>query len=118
MVDARLRQKDRRRLVLVGDERGPDEESWIKERERYYAAGSYAALVGCLSRLASLYPWRYALLLHYVTETDSTIWSWSEKSLKQIEETIDWVAEEMPRPIRVPSWVRQSYKRTVSRGSS
>lgn len=110
MVDARLRQKDRR-LVLVDGPAAEDEEAWIKERDRYFAAGSYQELVNQLARLSSRWPWRHDLLIHYVTETDSTIWSWSERSLSQIDETIDWITDEMPRPIRVPSWVKQASRR-------
>ena len=114
MVDARLRQKDRR-LVLVYERPGQDEEGWLKERRPLLRRRLLRGAAELPRSLSDRWPWRHALLVHYVTETDTTIWSWSEASLEQIEETVGWIAGEMPLPIRVPSWVRQAHKRTVSR---
>lgn len=87
-----------------------DEVWWLRQRERYRAAGSYRALeyvLGCLREIAMP---RYEQLIHWATSHEDPLWEWSESAQEEIDYTVRAIARVMPKPIRLPNWVAAKHR--------
>lgn len=108
--ESRSRAEPKRRLVLNDSVVDHDEEWWLREKQRYWAAGSYAELEEVLGWLRDVSWTRYEMVRHWSEEPNSTWWSWSDEVMERIDESIRMIAKRMPEPIRVPRFVRAAYE--------
>jgi hypothetical protein len=86
------------------------EYAWVKERNRFYAAGSYEELDFHLAWLKDRYPMRYETVLHWASEFEDPIWSWSDTALGAIAQSMEMLADRMPDNLRVPNWVAARWR--------
>ena len=112
-VNARIEKK----FLLLPDI-DSSEEGWLRRRDLYWEAGSYAELHRALERLRDRSHWDYEMLMHWVSSQQDKFWTWSDGALGRIDGTIAVLDGLMPAKIRVPGWVikRAKDERNTSSG--
>lgn len=102
-ISEAARREKRARGTAVDTQVG-DEIGWLRTRAAHRGAGSYDELERELAWLRDRFPFRYEMLMHWLTSHDDPLWSWSDGALERVSETIKLVAARVPTA-RVPSWV-------------
>lgn len=85
-----------------------DEIGWLRERQRYHAAGSYRELEQQLEWLRDRHHIRYERLMHWTSSQDDPLWHWPPEVLAAVDDTILMLARRMPGTVKVPRWVKRT----------
>jgi len=97
-------------LLRIADPGMEGEYGWLRERQRYFEAGSYAELDKALDWLRDHHHPRYEMVVHWAQTQGEQWWSWSERAERAVAETLIMLADRMDDPIRVPAWVVRRYR--------
>ncbi len=117
--EERRRDEEIRRLArLIGAWHGHEESNaygWEKAKERQYEAGSYPELDHCLQALRAVRPLAYELVMRTVVSGETTV---TEGLSRRVDEVVDALARALPKPIRVPPWLRHQEEQAQARKTS
>lgn len=119
MVDAQIVKLEAMFAERDGGE-GPDDDLTraLRAKERLYRTGSFRRLESALLLLAATFPLRYDAVRVFTVEHQADP---NPAVREHLDETVDWLAERLPRPILLPAdAVRETeaWKRSLEDGRS